>query len=172
MHRGWNVFGVFEQSRRTRHERGTTMKREDWRQSFLWEPENGMHINPRGLGMSRISLHLSSHSQTDPVSPNRHSLQHHHHSLQYTQLQLRLQDEEILAHRPLSHRCSRRSILPQLSPPRCPSSRRGSLRRPEPQGLRHRLYPTRLDMLPQPRRRMSSYSLLRSWNEPAVRMLS
>lgn len=122
--------------------------------------------------MSRISLHLSSHSQTDPVSPNRHSLQHHHHSLQYTQLQLRLQDEEVLAHRPLSHRCSRRSILPQLSPPRCPSSRRGSLRRPEPQGLRHRLYPTRLDMLPQPRRRMSSYSLLRSWNEPAVRMLS
>ncbi|RKL17877.1 hypothetical protein BFJ68_g4142 [Fusarium oxysporum] len=25
------------------------MKREDRRQSFLWEPENGMHINPEGL---------------------------------------------------------------------------------------------------------------------------
>jgi len=175
MHRGWNVFGVSERSRRTRYERGTTMKRDDRRQSLSLGSlkMNGMHINPRGLGMSRISLHSSSHSQTDTVLPSSSLVvTTTKHSLQHTRLQAQLQDEEVLARRPLGHRRSRRPILPQLSPPRSPSSRRGSLRRPEPQGLRHRLYSNRLDMLSQPCRRMSSYSLLRSRIEPAVRMLS
>lgn len=60
----------FEPSRRTRYEkRNYNEERRSDGKVFRWELENAMHINPRGLGMSRISLHLSSHSQTDTVSP-------------------------------------------------------------------------------------------------------